>query len=459
MIDSRPEILHNPSCNKTLVQLRQHFHVLVRHAPFGISRGIRVLLPLIITLICSVTPGFGQSGTNTLTPDQLFMKARQEALTGDREEARRLCRVILARNPEYVDVRILLARTYAWDAQYVEARSILKLVLRDHPTIKDALEALVDVELWDTEYETALNLANQGLASYPRDEELLLKKAKALNGLERGAEALTVLLVLEEMNPSRKEIVTLMESIKARSALNGAGVTYAFDRFSDVYDLMNYASLQLSRNTSYGSVFARLNYTDRFHFDGTQLEFDLYPRITDGVYAYVNYGYSASTLFPKHRLGAEIYTKLPSSFEGSVGLRFLSFDPSTRVTMYTGTLGFYFGNYWVSFRPYFIPNDAAVTNSATVTLRRYVGDGETYVSLRAGAGFSADERSLQSSAGFSGKDVFYLKSQTFGVGWQQNVSAVTLLSMSFDVVNQELSFSPGNYITMYSCSIGIRTRF
>jgi YaiO family outer membrane protein len=459
MIDKRPEFQHSFSWCKTLVRLRQYACILVRPAPFGTVRSMHVLLPFIITLISSVTFCFGQSGTSTLTPDQLFMKARQEALTGDREEARRLCRVILARNPEYVDVRILLARTYAWDAQYIEARSILKLVLRDHPTIKDALEALVDVELWDTEYETALNLANQGLASYPRDEELLLKKAKALNGLDRGAEALTVLLVLEEMNPSRKEIVALMESIRARSALNGAGVTYAFDRFSDVYDLMNYASLHLSRNTSYGSIFARLNYTDRFHFDGTQMEFDLYPRITDGVYAYLNYGYSTSTLFPKHRLGAEVYSKLPSRLEGSVGMRYLSFDPSTRVTMYTGTLGYYFGTYWVSFRPYFIPNDAAVTNSASVTLRRYVGEGETYVSLHAGAGFSADERSLQSSAGFSGKDVFSLKSQTFGVGWQQNLNAVTLLLMSFDIVNQELSFSPDNYVTMYSCSIGIRTRF
>jgi YaiO family outer membrane protein len=261
------------------------------------------------------------------------------------------------------------------------------------------------------------------------------------------------------MNPSGKEVVALMESIKSRSALNGIGVTYAFDRFSDIYDLMHYGSLQLSRRTSYGSIFARLNYTDRFHFDGTQMELDLYPRIANGVYAYFNYGYSESTLFPKHRVGAELYSKLPSSFEGSVGMRYLSFDPSSPIAIYTGSLGYYFGNYWISFRPYVIPHDVAVSNSASITLRNFIGDGETYVSIRAGAGYSADERSMQSSAGFAGKDVFYLKSQTIGVGWQQSMSATTLLLMSFDIVSQELSFSPGNYITMYSCSIGIRTRF
>jgi YaiO family outer membrane protein len=241
--------------------------------------------------------------------------------------------------------------------------------------------------------------------------------------------------------------------------LNEIGISYASDRFSGTYDPMHYGFLQLSRRTPFGSIFGRLNYSSRFGSTGTQFETDLYPRLADGVYAYLNYGYSLNLLFPKHRAGAEIYTKLPSSYEGSVGFRYLYFSPTSNVTIYTGSLGLYFGSYWVSFRPYFIPNDAGASKSASLTFRRYLSDAENYFSLRAGAGFSADERTLQSSSGFVGKEVFYLKSQTVGVGWQESVAANYLLLATFDITNQELSFSPGNYVVMYSLSIGMRARF
>ena len=420
---------------------------------------LTIVLSLIIATVSYLCACAAQIDTDKLTSDQLFLMARKKAFAGDRDEARQLCKIIIARNPFYLDARILSARTHAWDGQLSEARTILDAVLREKPTYKDAIDALSDVELWDKNFLRALEIANQGLSSYPRDEELLLKKARALNGLGRDEEALAVLLGLEKMDPSRTEVVSLQEGIKARSVLNGIGVNYSFDRFSNVYEAMNYGLIQLSRQTTYGSVFARLNYADRFYSQGTQVEVDLYPRLGDGVYAYLNYGFSQSTLFPKHRFGVEVYTKLPSSFEGSIGLRHLSFDASSRVAMYTGTIGYYFGNYWLSFRPYFIPNNAAVSNSASLTVRRYIGDAETYVSLHAGVGFSADERSIQSSAGFAGQEVFYLKSQTMGVGWQQSIGATSLLLTTLDVTNQELSFNPGNYVTMYSFSIGFRTRF
>jgi YaiO family outer membrane protein len=418
-----------------------------------------ILLSFIMAMLSLSSTCLGQIDSDKLTPDQLFSLAREKAFSGEREEARRLCKILIARSPSYLDAKILLARTHAWDGQLSEARSVLRDVLQENPTYKDAIDALVDVELWDKDFSRALETANQGLASFPRDEDLLLKKAKALSGLGRDQEAAGVLVRVVEMNPSQAEAVTLMESIKESSLLNAVGATYACDRFSDVYDTMNSGLLQLSRRTPYGSAFARLNYADRFNAQGVQVEADLYPRLGEGVYAYVNYGFSESSLFPKHRFGAELYTKLLSSFEGSVGLRHLFFGASSKVTIYTGTIGYYVGNYWLSFRPYFIPNKGGVSNSASVTVRRYLGNGETFISLHAGAGFSADERPIQSTAGFLGQEVFYLKSQTMGVGWQQSLSTVSLLLTSLDVTNQELSFNPGTYVTMYSFSVGFRTRF
>ena len=157
-------------------------------------------------LICAtlfVTPSMAQVRTDSLSSDRLFMMARDKAFDGDRKEARRLCRIINARDSMYMDARVLLARTYAWDGNNAEGRSILKSVLSVVPTHRDALEALTDVELWGKDFLQALAVANEGLFSYPHDEDLLIKKARALDGLGRDEESLQILLKVEEIDPSR----------------------------------------------------------------------------------------------------------------------------------------------------------------------------------------------------------------------------------------------------------------
>lgn len=63
------------------------------------------------------------SQDSTITDvDGAFMQARQLAFDGEREEARELAYAILEVPPEYLDVRILVARTYSWDGRYEEAR-------------------------------------------------------------------------------------------------------------------------------------------------------------------------------------------------------------------------------------------------------------------------------------------------------------------------------------------------
>ena len=424
------------------------------------AKMVRWTLALILASLLLRHNALAQIDTLKLTSDELFSLAREKAFAGQREEARGLCRTILARSPSYSDARILLGRVYAWDGRWEEARVEFRRVLQEKPAYKDALLALLDVEIWDEKYDRALNTVNEELSSRPSDEDLLLKKVRALKGLGRDEEALLILNKLEDLNPSLAEIATLRKSISSTSMSNGIGINYASDRFSDTYDPMEYAYLQLSRRTALGSLFGRVNYSSRFGTHGAQVETDLYPRLADGVYAYLNYGYSNSDLFPKHRAGAEIYTKLPASYEGSVGLRHLYFGPSSSVSIYTGSLGLYFGSYWLSFRPYFIPNNAGLSKSASLTLRRYLGDAESFLSLRAGAGFSADERTIQSNTGFQGQtEVFYLQSQTVGIGIQQGIATYHLFVATFDVTNQELSFSPGNYVVMYSLSVGLRVRF
>ena len=412
-----------------------------------------------LALIATVNLSLAQIDTLKLSPDELFAIARQKAFAGHRDEARSLCRTILAKYPSYLDVRTLLARTYAWDGNYGEARAELSKVLIVSPTNRDALSALLDVELWGRKFDSAVEVASQGLRAYPSDENFLFKKAQALNGLGRDTEALALLAKLEDINPSHPGAATLRQQIKRGALQNGAGFRYATDRFSEAYGAMHYAHAQLSRRTPLGIAFARLNFSRRFGREGVQPEFELYPTLAAGVYAYLDYGYSSSTLFPKHRVGAEFHSKLPLSLEASLGMRHLFFNPSQSVTIYTGSLGLYYKSIWISLRPYLTPDDAGLSTSTTMMARWYQEDVDNFLMLRGGFGFAADERSMQSSAGFGGKEVFYLKAQTAGVGWQRSLGAHLLFFVTVDVTNQELSARAGEYVTMYSISIELRARF
>lgn len=223
--------------------------------------------------------------------DKMFKRARDLAFQGNRKEAIEICIKILKIKPEYHDARILLGRLYAWDKEYDNARNELHQVIQDKPGHLDARQLLERIQYTHQLFKMSLR--------YRYDH---------------------------------------------------------FDRGKRNYGPWHMFSFDLSKKMKWGSIIARTNYANRSFGSsaksGTQFELDLYPRITKGFYAYLNGGYSSSSIFPKYRFGGELYKSLPFSFEISAGIRYLDFL-STQVYIYTGYLGKYYKNYWFSFRPFF----------------------------------------------------------------------------------------------------------
>ncbi|HVZ77666.1 MAG TPA: YaiO family outer membrane beta-barrel protein, partial [Gemmatimonadaceae bacterium] len=139
---------------------------------------------------------------------------------------------------------------------------------------------------------------------------------------------------------------------------------------------------------------ARVNRAERFGSSGGQVEVDAYPHIAQGVYAYLNLGYSSASLFPEWRSGGEIFTSLPSAYEASIGYRQLRFD-GVPVTLFTGAVGKYSGNYWFSLRPYVREKDNGLSASASLTTRRYFADGDHYLGARVGFGSTPSDQLYQ----------------------------------------------------------------
>jgi YaiO family outer membrane protein len=174
----------------------------------------------------------------------------------------------------------------------------------------------------------------------------------------------------------------------------------------------------LCDHASFSSVFARLNYSYRYKQEGIKIKLDEYPCITDGKYAYFNNGFSNSPVFPKHRLGAEFYSNLPASFEGSLGFRHLYFGSRRSANIFPCTFGYYYGIHWFSLRPYLTPDTSSSSISASLTTRCLFADLEDYISFRRGSDFTAEERFVRSSEGLENKDIFYLHSKRKVTIWE-----------------------------------------
>lgn len=396
----------------------------------------------------------------SLDSDALFLEAREEAFNGKREQAREKLRFILEKSPNYHDVRILLARTYAWDGDRKTAIAELTIVLNENSRHEDALSAMIDAYSWDDQPKMALQTAETALKTYPNSEDFLLKKANMQQDLGEDEDAMNTVNQLLLINPANEAAIALRESLSVSGQLYAAGAYLSYQVYSvDAYDPALFASLQLRRTNNWGSSIIRGNYSHRFGESGVQGEIDLYPRIRPGMYAYLNYGYSASNLFPNHRIGAELFSKLPKSTEGSLGLRYLIFDTSTKVTIYTGSFGVYYRSFWFSFRPYITPDkDAGTSVSYNLTARKYFSNPETYLTVTAGIGYSP-ENILQSSSGLSADQIFVLNSQKIDVGFQKALRNKWLIIGDINLAHQELSFDVGNFMWIITTQAGVNYKF
>jgi YaiO family outer membrane protein len=182
------------------------------------------------------------------------------------------------------------------------------------------------------------------------------------------------------------------------------GVDYEYVYFEGDQDPWQLASLSLRQAMPGGSVIGRVNYGDQYGESGVQVEVDAYPRLGRSTYAYLNAGYAPSGFFPSWRFGGELYGNFAGGWEASAGLREMRFD-STSVTLLTGSVGKYVGNYWISLRPYVDPNDGSPTASASLTARRYFADADHYVGASVGYGETPPEEAtaaeLQRIASFT----------------------------------------------------------
>lgn len=143
-------------------------------------------------------------------------------------------------------------------------------------------------------------------------------------------------------------------------------------------------------------------------------------------------------------------------FEASLGFRALKYTTTTNI--YTGSVGWYTGNSYWSFRAYVTPGDPGASKSGTISYRKYRRDASNYLSMDAGMGFSPDTYKFY----YEGieETIINLSSQKLNLGYYfSSKNNKNLWGVQAGVSHQEISFNPGSYFWIYSFSLSWDMKF
>ena len=393
-------------------------------------------------------------------PDTAFKTARELAFNGKRAQAQDSLRFILTAYPDYLDIRAFLASTYSWDGSYARARKQFQYVLNKDEKRKTDWIAYIKNEQYAEKYYKALKLVKRGLQIFPNDPDLLLLKSKSEFNSANRADALRTIKNAAEKYPTNTDILDYKNSLENELNFHTIGLSLSTDYYDFDKDNgrgnMYYSSLTYSRQTVYGSINARINYSNRFETDNYQYELDLYPRIADGFYAYISGAFSNSPLNPTQRYGFELFKSLPKSFEASLGFRWLKFSSET--TIYTGSLGWYTGNSYWALRSYVTPGFPGTSGSGRLIYRKYRSDADNYFTFE--VGFGASPALDRFAPGFSGSEVFKLDSQALVFGYYfSSKSKKNIWGFNASMFREEKPFSKGEYFLYPTLGFSYAVRF
>ncbi len=152
--------------------------------------------------------------TANLTTDQQFLMARQKAFNGERETARLVCDYILKESPNYVDVRILKGRTFAWDGKYAESEKELLSALKRSPYYDDIYLALLDMYWWSSQDDKAKLIAEKALKNKIKNDDVAFKMARAYKTMNNIKVATQILDSILKKQPKNAEYLKLKKSLK-----------------------------------------------------------------------------------------------------------------------------------------------------------------------------------------------------------------------------------------------------
>jgi YaiO family outer membrane protein len=317
--------------------------------------------------------------------------------------------------PRDVDARLVYGLMLSWEGRYDEARAELQQVLMQTPEYKDARVALMNVEWWSGRTAQAHDLASQILTRDPGDPQARL----------------------------------MQQRLDARTRPWSVKTGYSVDAFNDGADSWHEFEVSIARQMTRGTVIVRGTNAARFGYQDQLIEFEAYPRLRAGTYAFMSVGTGTRRdLFPDYRAAFDLYQSLGAGVEVSGGYRRLQFASPTDI--YVGTATKYVGQWSVTERVSYVPGDVSDAWSFHTESRRYLGsDGTSFIGASYSHGFNREEpRGLG--------DSIQLRSNTVRAQADLNVSPRNRVLFTISTSRQERALRTPLWQTTVSASTAYR---
>lgn len=252
----------------------------------------------------------------------------------------------------------------------------------------------LDAYYFQRRFKIALQLNEHYLKQHPSNAALMLSRANMLRATWQRDEALMLVDSVLKADSTNKNAWDLRNELLSWVFNNELGLILTHDIYDNDLDPRSAITLEYLRRIKRHVLLGRLTLADRFDRQGVQFEIDGYPVLTDWLYVFLSAGASNNYLFPQYRGLIEPFFRIPARFELSMGTRWMGY-PSDLVTIYTGSLNYYPGNFVFSARPYVSFKNTGVYRSWSF-LGRYLVDGNRYhfAELFGGVGASPDNSYL-----------------------------------------------------------------
>lgn len=427
---------------------------------------------------------FAQDLNRGIDESIAFSKAQGLAFEGDIIAARDILETMDTKQSANAEMGTLLARIYSWEGHYDRAREHFNTITSKDRANADAWISAIKNELYADNDATALGLANKALFYLHENTEVTRLRALALENIKNREypEWVTEESVIDSVSPLEVKSNKEDKPVLAKDAMDPTGglakneskketeeksisrnrvaIANSFAIFDAVYDPMIFSSISYRRQTKMGSIIPRINYSNRLNKNGLQYDLDLYPKFSKRFYAYLNYGYSKASIYPRHKVGGDLYANLPGAMEFSAGMRYISFE-TRNVTVITNSLGHYHGNYYFSLRSYITPQSNNLTRlSGNLLVRKYLKDAESYFGVNAGLGYSPELRQLWNGTELLAETLLYIESQRLSLEYQFSVkNTPNIYRANLGVSRQELVFDTGNFFWSISAGITYQVKF
>ncbi|MGB5500255.1 MAG: YaiO family outer membrane beta-barrel protein [Maribacter sp.] len=429
---------------------------------------------LIIGLLCFW--GGAQELAYNDSQENSYAAAYELAGQGNHNSAKKVLLQELSENPDNMEARSLLARTYSWTGQYNKARAEFNKITSTKRNSKDVWISAIKNELYAREDATALGLINKAAGYHKSDPEIERLREIALERINNkkyhelawyNQESVIKTSSVSNANPKENEGTEVSKvkivpktPVDIEAQNNRIAINNSFTIFDQRYDPMIYSSIAFRRQTLAGSIIPRINYSNRLGKHGIQYDLDFYPKFSKRLYAYINYGYSNASIYPNHKVGGDLYVNLPGAIEFSAGGRLIKTDTKD-ISVITNSLGYYSGNYYFSLRSYITPRPENLTRiSGNILVRKYLKDAENYMGVIIGMGVSPELRQLTSGDELLAETFLYIESQRLRFEYQfSGKKSSNIYRAYLGITRQELVYDSGSFFWGVSSGIMYQVKF